>query len=92
MQISPDESLRLEFNNRDNFVDVRYVSGYEHYALAFSAIDNFGFYALVRHKDGRYGKEELIVFPNKTWFNEWLKKVDVEILYLSTHSNRKEVL
>ena len=91
-ELSGDEGLRLYFHNRDNFVDVKYLEHYTHYALQFYNIDNFGFYALVRFKGTSYAKESLLVFPSKTWFNEWLKleDTDVEILYLSEHHNRKE--
>lgn len=91
MKIGNDR-LRLEYHDGENFVDVASPKGYEHYALAFSNLDTFNFYCLVRWNDNRYSKEELIVFSDKSLFNEWLKKVDVEILYLSEHDNRKPKL
>ena len=91
MQIGNDR-LRLEYHSGKNFVDVASPEGYEHYALAFSGLDTFNFYCVVRWNDNRYNKEELIVFPDKSWFNRWLKTVNVEILYLSEHDNRESSL
>ena len=72
--------VRLEFCG--GFVDVNQIENYHNYALKFRFWGYFSYYALCRFTE-EDNNIQMIVFPHKGWFDEWLEnlKIKPEIIF-----------